>query len=304
MAVQAELTATHSGTARGWRRFWQATNFVDRLYLLYLVALSAVILVFHQRLPEWPEYLLLHAVGFAAIVLLALGARRWRIVEFLHDWYPVLAFIVCFEEVARLSLLVVWNWRDGYILGFEERLFHTPPTVWLNRWASRPLTEVLEVGYFSYFTYILIAGGVFYTWRDRRPFREVMSANVLAYMLCYVWFLLFPTEGPAHTLAAYHTVPLHGGPFHWAVLLIQRFGGVHGNAFPSSHVAAGLASVVFAWRYCPRLGAWLTPLLALLCVGAVYDWYHYVSDVFGGLVFGALAVVMTLAWERLSGGLD
>ena len=216
----------------------------------------------------------------------------------------MLGFIVCFEEVAQLSLLVVWHWRDTYILAVEGRLFATPPTVWLGRWASRPLTEVLEVGYFSYFTYILIVGGVFYAWQDRRPFREVMSANVLVYMLCYIWFILFPTEGPAHSLAAYHTVALQGGPFHWAVLLIQRYGGVHGNAFPSAHVAAGVVSVVLAWRYRPRLGAWLTPLLVLLCAGAVYDRYHYLSDVVGGLIFGVVAVVMTLAWERLSGGLD
>jgi membrane-associated phospholipid phosphatase len=38
------------------------------------------------------------------------------------------------------------------------------------------------------------------------------------------------------------------------------------------------------------LGAALTPLVALLCVGAVYDRYHYVSDVVSGLVVGLAAV--------------
>ncbi len=286
------------------RRFLWATNFVDHLYFIYLAALSALVLIFHDRLPHWPEYLLFHTLGFALIFLLAFGAQRSRVLNFAHDWYPVLAFIICFEEVASLSLVVVPVWRDSYILAVEGRVFHTPPTVWLSRFASQPLTEILELGYFSYFTYAMIVGGALYPRADKRPFRELMAANVLAYMLCYVWFILFPTEGPAHTLAGYHTAPLDGGPFHWAVLLIQKLGGVHGNAFPSSHVAAGLASVVLAWRYLPRLGAWLTPLLALLCIGAVYDRYHYVSDIVAGLIFGAIAVVLALSWERLTGRLD
>lgn len=286
------------------RLLWRALNFVDHLYLVYLLTLSILIVAFHYRLPHWPEYLLLHATGAALIVFLAVGARRSRVLNFLHDWYPVLAFIICFEEVARLSLLVVWHWRDPYILAVESRLFHTPPTVWLRQFASGPFTEILELGYFSYFTYILIVGGALYAWRDKRPFRQVMSASVLSYMLCCIWFILFPTEGPAHTLGAYHTPATVGGPFHYAVVLIQKYAGVHGNAFPSSHVAAGVVAVIFAWRYLPRLAAWLTPLVLLLCIGAVYDQYHYFADVVGGLVFGPVAIVMTLAWERLSGRLD
>jgi membrane-associated phospholipid phosphatase len=304
MAVEVEPVAEMQASLPLKSRLWRALNFVDRLYFLYLLALSALILAFYYRLPGWPEYLLFHGLAAVTILFLALGARRSRVVNFLHDWYPVLAFIICFEEVASLSLLVVWHWRDAYILAVEARLFPVPPTVWLSQLASRPLTELLEVGYFSYFTYILIVGGALYAWQNQRPFRQVMSASVLSYMLCYIWFILFPTEGPAHTLAAYHTAPLHGGPFHWAVLLIQKYGGVHGNAFPSSHVAAGVVAVIFAWRYIPRLGAWLTPLLLLLCAGAVYDRYHYFSDIVGGLVFGPVAVAMTLAWQRLSGRLD
>ncbi len=304
MSAQVENALPPHAEAPTRIRLWRATNFVDRLYFAYLLGLSALILVFHYRLPHWPAYLLFHALAFGVIVLLAAGARRSRAVAFLHDWYPVLAFIICFEEVARLSLLVVWHWRDAYILEFESRVFPIPPTEWLRRLASRWVTEILELGYFSYFLYILIVGGAFYARDDKRPFREVMSANVLAYGLCYIWFLLFPTQGPAHTLPGIPNAELSGGPFHWAVLLIQNLGGVRGNAFPSSHVAAALTSVFFAWRYLPRLGAALSPFFLLLCLGAVYDGYHYLSDIAGGLIFGAVALVMALAWERLSGRLD
>jgi membrane-associated phospholipid phosphatase len=47
-----------------------------------------------------------------------------------------------------------------------------------------------------------------------------------------------------------------------------------------------MVPLVFAWRYARPLGALLTPLVVLLCVGAVYDRYHYVSDVSAGIALG------------------
>jgi membrane-associated phospholipid phosphatase len=182
------------------------------------------------------------------------------------------------------------DWQDHYILAVESGVFSVPPTVWLGQHGSWLLTEVLEIGYFSYFVILMIVGGVFYARKDKRPFRQVMDATVLAYLLCYVVFILLPMEGPAHTLAAQHDFPLPGGgPFHWMVQLIQSNAGVHGNAFPSVHVAGGVVSLFFAWKYAPKLGLALTPLVFLLCIGAVYDRYHYVSDVIAGVEVGIIA---------------
>ncbi len=276
-------------------------NFVDRLYFAWFGALSIVVIGFHARVPRWPVYLAVHGICIAIIAAFVLlsrqrpggnraSARSHRVASFLHQWYPLAIFIVCFEEVSRLSLVIVRHWQDYYLLRFESLLFPTPPTVWFGRFSQYWwITESMELGYFSYFVLLMIVGGVLYGRVDKRPFRRVMAASVVSYMLCYVVFLVWPTEGPAHTLRAWHTAPVVGGPFHWLVLLIQHSAGVHGNAFPSSHVAAGLVALIFAWRHSPRLGAWLTPLVLLLCVGAVYDRYHYASDVVAGLAVGWFA---------------
>jgi membrane-associated phospholipid phosphatase len=295
--VQGEVLLAAQARAAS-RRAALPLNPVDRLYAGYFLGIGVLIFALHQRVPAWPTFLVLHAACLALVLLLAAAARRDPVCNFLHDWYPLVAFIVCFEEVARLSFLFVDGWQDAWLLALEARLFPVPPTVWLQQFASPLFTELMELGYFSYFALLMIVGGVLYGRADRRPFRQVMTASVLSYFFCYAVFLLFPTEGPAHTLAALHTVALHGGPFHWAVLEIQRLGGVHGNAFPSSHVAAGVVALIFAWRYAPRLGAALTPLVLLLCAGAVYDGYHYLSDVVAGVVVGGLAAAVVLLWQR------
>jgi membrane-associated phospholipid phosphatase len=264
-------------------------NFADRAYLAFFVVISGLILLRFRHVPEAAVLLLVNAICIATIVLLVRLARQSSNWAFFHDWYPLAIPIISFEEVSRLSLALRSGWQDHWIMSFEARLFPVPPTVWLGRHGTPWITELVEIGYFSYFLLLMIVAGTLYARADRLPFRRTMDASVLSYLLCYVVFIAAPTEGPAHTLAAQQNFPLPGGGlFHWAVLLIQNHAGVHGNAFPSAHVAGGMVAVIAAWRYAPRLGAVLTPLFLLLCVGAVYDRYHYASDVFAGLVFGAV----------------
>lgn len=289
----------HVSAAQSGPALRHVLNFVDCLFLMWFVGLGFLIAVFHARVDGWQNCLLLHLICMWAILLLTSTSSRSSAARFLHDWYPLALFIVTFEETSRLSFLVVDGWRDAYIVRFEEFVFRVPPTVWLNRFASRAVTELLEIGYFSYFLLLMLVGGAVFNRPGKREFRQVMTASVLAYLSCYVFFILFPTEGPAYTLAHLHAVELKGGPFHWAVLLIQNNAGVHGNAFPSSHVAAGVVAVIFAWKYVPKLGVSLTPLVLLLCLGAVYDRYHYASDVIAGAGVGALCAAVVLASEKL-----
>lgn len=272
-----------------------SSNFTDRIYYVWFLGTSAALILRPHRVEHASMLIAANSIGCLVIYGLQRMAPRSLIWQFLHDWYPLVAFVVCFEEVSRLSFLFRNGWQDHYLLAFESRVFAVPPTVWLGKHGTPLLTELFEAGYFSYFVLTMIVGGRFYATENVRAFRQVIDATVFSYLLCYLFFMAFPTEGPAHTLAALHTFPIPGGgPFHWMVGLIQKNAGVHGNAFPSVHVAGATVSLFFAWRYAPRLGFALTPLVILLCIGAVYDRYHYASDVFAGALFGIVPAWMVL----------
>jgi membrane-associated phospholipid phosphatase len=274
-------------------------NFADRAYLSFFIIITGLILWRGGRVPDWQSWVAINIFFFFVVGFLTRFADRSPVWRFLHDWYPLGMPILTFEEVSRLSFLLRSAWQDHYILELEARLFSVPPTVWLGKHGSPLVTELVEIGYFSYFVLLMIVAGAAYARSDRRLFRSVMDASVLAYLLCYIVFIAFPTEGPRHTLAAQHNFPLPGGgPFHWAVGFIQRNAGVHGNAFPSAHVAGATVAVIFAWRYSRRLGTVLTILLVLLCVGAVYDRYHYLSDVIAGIPVGIISAFVF--WRPLA----
>jgi membrane-associated phospholipid phosphatase len=277
-----------------------SSNRTDCLYLFTFSLVSLGLMLRPERVPHWISWLVVNFLCFVAITLLIRKRRYSPVCEFLHDWYPVSMFIVCFEEVSRLSFLLRNEWQDHYLLRFETSLFPIPPTVWLGHLGAPWVTELMELGYFSYFVLFIIVGAALYRPGRKHAFRQMTDATVLAYLLCYTIFVLFPTQGPAYTLAARHNFPLPGaGPFHWAVMFIQANAGVHGNAFPSAHVAGGVVALLFAWRYAPRVGFCLTPLVVLLCLGAVYDRYHYASDVVAGAIIGAIPAVSIMRMERV-----
>jgi membrane-associated phospholipid phosphatase len=266
-------------------------NLTDRLYLAYFAGLAVAIIVLRDRVPGWPAYVTLHVIVIALILALVVLSKRW---PHAHAWYPLLLPIIAFPEAAQLRDLLVDDWRDGYLLAIEAAVFSEPPTVWLGRFNSTLFSEILQAGYLSYFLFLPIVAGVLYWREDKAPFFGVMAATVLGYLTCYVIFLVFPTEGPAHTLRHLHTQPLPRGPLHSAVAFVQK-AGTHGNAFPSAHVVGAVVPVIFAGRYVPRLLPWLLPLLVLMGVGAVYDRYHYASDIIAGALIGIASAIFVLA---------
>ena len=271
-------------------QIWKAT-FTDRLYLGYFAGLTIAIVVLSHRVPGWEAYVALHAMLMALILALVSLSRR---LPHAHAWYPLLLPIIAFPEAAQLRDLFVDDWRDGYLLAIEAAVFSEPPTLWLGRFSSTLLSEILQGGYLSYFLFLPIVAGVLYRREDKAPFHGVMAAAVLGDLTCYAIFLVFPTEGPAYTLRHLHTHPLPNGPLRSIVAFVQK-AGTHGNAFPSAHAVGAVVPLIYAWRFVPKLVPWLAPLLPLMCIGAVYDRYHYASDMIGGVLIGvaAAALVMT-----------
>jgi membrane-associated phospholipid phosphatase len=265
--------------------FWRRANFTDRLLLIYFTGLAVAIGVRNDRVDGWPLFVALHATVVLVIAVLAWWSHRW---PHAHAWYPLLVPLIAFPEAALLHDLFVDEWRDRYILAFEAVLFPEPPTVWLSGFSSLAFSELVQVGYVAYFLFLPLVAATLYARPNQAPFFALMAATMGGYVACYVVFLIFPTEGPSHTLRHLHTQPVPPGPLYKLVTFIQK-AGTHGNAFPSAHAVGAIVPVIFAWRYAPRLAAWLLPLMVLMCVGAVYDRYHYVSDILGGLVIGVAA---------------
>jgi len=280
-------------------------NLTDRIYLAIHLALTLLVCVRHDRVLHWPAYVIWNLVAIAAIVLFARKASDGKAWEFAHDWLPAVFFITVFEEVSFLSLGVRSTWQNAHVIALESWLLGVSPIEWMHTHARDWLIEFLECGYFAFYLLYPVVGGLFWAWRDRLQyagaFRRLTDTLGVGYAICYAIYLLFPTQSPANRAGVQQIGSAHPGVFQHLVRVIQNNAGVHGNAFPSAHIMLAFIVLMFAYRFLPCVAPWLLFPILLMCVGAVYDGYHYATDVvFGALLGIALGGISAMSQRKPS----
>jgi membrane-associated phospholipid phosphatase len=263
---------------------------VERILLGYLLVLNCALLIWRPR-GLWLPSVALHCAIAAAILWLARAARRPTsgILHFLIHWYPQFCFLFFFEEVELLVHFIHPAWFDRYPIQFDLYLFGVHPALWLEQYAVPWLTETMQACYFSYYLMLPGIGGLLYFRRRWPEFELLMTASAVGYTTCYGFFYLFPVEGPYHTLAPFYRGELVGGFFHSLMAQIERFGRVHGGAFPSTHVVGTFVPWFTAWKHFPKLAWAMTPFVIGMALATIYGRYHYVADILAGIVVALIA---------------
>ncbi len=231
------------------------------------------------------------ALGYlaASSTLIAVFEKFWH---FWRHWYPHLFFLFCFEELGKLVHLVTPGWQDAKLIAADYWLTGVHPTVWLEQFATPARNDFMQFAYLTYFTYLLVLGGVLYYRRDLRGYWSVMTYSAAAYAIGYCIAIVFPIESPWFSMAGAWRGSLQGGLFTAAINFIEHFGRVRGAAFPSEHVAGSVAALWGAWQHRRWLFWVMVPLVTCMCVSTVWGRYHYVVDVFGGVVTGTFGYVI------------
>jgi membrane-associated phospholipid phosphatase len=264
-------------------------NVADRLTIAYLIFSTTLIAVCRHNIQHW-ELLLPAHLGLM-IVIAGLAYARSRgipILGLISHWYPPLLFLFFFEEIGLTVHAIFPGWFDQYLIKADFALFGVHPTVWIEQFSSYWLNEYMQLVYTSYFLLTIGFGAYLWIRGKRDQFAVFIASTCIAYYLCYVIFVLFPIESPYHTLRHLQQIELTGGPFTAFINLIEKHGRVHGGAFPSTHVAGSMVTLFSAYRFARPIGYWLTVLVFSICVSTVYGRYHYVVDVFAGILMAAI----------------
>jgi hypothetical protein len=284
---------------------WAACGAFEWMALAYLGVSSLLIALFAANL-ERPLRLLAMRAAVAGVVLLLcrIGARsaaraavdgvtwasRWW--RFWRHWYPHLFFLFCFEELAGLMTLVTPHWQDAKLLAFDHWLTGVQPTIWLEQFASPGRNEFMQLAYLTYFTYLLILGGMLYFQNDWNAYWSVMTYSMVGYSIGYLIAMFFPVESPWFSLAGAWKAPLAGGPITATINFIEQYGRVRGAAFPSEHVAGSIAVLWGAWKFRRGLFWVMAPCVLLMFVSTIWGRYHYVADIFAGIITGSMGYWM------------
>jgi membrane-associated phospholipid phosphatase len=270
-----------------------AQNLAHPARLAGAQALVATVILVLCRVEAWvagrQEFGGVGGRGPARNVCPTLAQRFWH---FWRHWYPHLFFLFCFEELGQLVHLVQPGWQDAKLIAFDHWLTGVHPTVWLEQFATPARNDFMQFIYLTYFTYLLAVGGILYYRRDWHGYWSVMTYSAVGYVIGYVIAILFPIESPWFSMAGTWHGELRGGAATSVINFIEHYGRVRGAAFPSEHVAGAVAVTWGAWRHRRWLFWVMLPLVGCMCVSTIWGRYHYVADIFGGMITGTLGYVI------------
>jgi membrane-associated phospholipid phosphatase len=284
-------------------------TFVDYATQAYLLVVALLMLVFaNERTPSslwlFPTHLAVMALIHWMITVHARHpAPPWF--EFLRYFYPVLLFTGFYRSTGELHHMFFPEYLDPLLIRIEAQIFGGQPSLaFMEGLPYLAISELFYAAYFSYYIMILGMGIVLYL-RNRTQFFHYVSVVAFVFYCCYLTYIILPVMGPrAFYRDEVAIIPLElmpaeipaypeavkPGPFYQVMAFIYANFETPGAAFPSSHVALALTTVWFSFLYLRRIRHVHLAVVILLCISTVYCRYHYVIDVFAGILAAALLV--------------
>jgi membrane-associated phospholipid phosphatase len=237
-------------------------------------------------------------MALAVWILPPLARRsRYKVIRLAGEIYLPFIFPFFYGEMATLGIVFLdfEASLDPWFIRLEEMIFGFQPSLeWSRVWPWPWLHELFEFSYFTYYfvaltTLLLIWKGKPMVdakrWPAMRAFIRDLGATML---ICYSLYTFLPVWGPKYFQAGPVEVP--GYLFTRIMEHIHANGAILGAAFPSSHVAATMIPWYHVCKWFPQHRWWMTSLFVMVCASTVYCRYHYVVDVVGGIMLGALVL--------------
>lgn len=155
----------------------------------------------------------------------------------------------------------------------------------------RMVVELLQICYvcFYFLPLTLIVALV----RTKRDVVVIGQPIVVAFCITYVGYFVVPAYGPRDYFADSYDYPLLGTlTYDWLQSFLRAIEGRTPDVFPSGHTAVTLIVLHLAFVHLRRMFAAFLVIGAGIIVATVLLRYHYVVDVFAGVVVYLLIVIV------------
>jgi len=209
------------------------------------------------------------------------------------DWLPLPVLFGSYQLAGWIGRKMGRPPADALLLGWDRWLFGTDPGVWLVQHLPPAALGLLDLFYFSYYILVPLAPWLMYMRHGRRALWQFWVAGGTGYLLCYLLMPWFPSTPPRLLFPAF---AYGGGPQAANLWILNRF-SIHGNVFPSAHVAAAVSFALCHRRFNRKLGWFFLVWAAGITVSTVSGGYHYGVDAVGGVAAGALAERITSSFS-------
>ncbi len=271
----------------------------ERLTLFFLIGLALLTFFHRGQVPLWRSQLLFYGLLTALLFILGLFPDRMNsrgIGRILKDFSPIFFVILTYQSLGNL-IQYLWPDVDSYLIQIDHFLFGVHPTVWMERWITPWLTDLLSLAYLSYYFLPVILIVTLYLRGRQDEFERSVFILTFGYYLSFVGYILFPAIGPRFTQVHLYSIPLDGSWItDWVRDTLNALEHNKRDCMPSGHTQIALMVLYLSHRYEKMLFRIFLPVVCALIFSTVYLRYHYVIDLFAGTLFatGSLLIASRL----------
>lgn len=280
-----------------WSRTFKNFLFPEHItVILYQIVIAILIIISKKNIQSYSYFLLLTLTIIISINLISTinHETKNKLLKFIRHWYYVIIVPISFSIVGNIIPGINPKPMDDILIKFDYFVFKVHPTVILEKITFPILTDYLQIIYSLYFFYPVILGLIIYSKNKDIEFHKTLFGLSLCFYLSYIGYILVPAIGPRFTLADLQSVQLNTTPVtNFLQNLLNTIEGKHHDCFPSGHVAVSLLVLYYAFKYEKKVFYIFLPLIISLIFSTVYLRYHYVVDIFGGILLFFLTLYIS-----------
>ncbi|MFU8866870.1 phosphatase PAP2 family protein [Natronococcus sp.] len=246
-------------------------------------------------------------VGLLLAVSTAAFVGRDRLVSTVREWRPRVR-----ASVPAFAVLVVVLWLNRVMRqagpGISERIgIHMTETFYdlegefvlvFQSIATGELTAYFSFIYVYGYAFLLIFPGIaYFVLSDTLPFRRLLTAYSLNYVIGLAFYLLIIAYGPRNVMPEELTVTMlydNSPEYQHLTRQVNR----NTNVFPSLHTSLAATVGIFAYETRSSYPKWfpIAVVLAIsVAISTMYLGIHWAIDVVAGLVLAVLCVRLSAA---------
>jgi membrane-associated phospholipid phosphatase len=287
------------------KKYFYPEELIALCFTLIVLAIQ-IVLIIQGKITAYSEFFNLLIASVILYVFILWGKRsKNKIVLFLRTYLHIPYYGIIFTDFeSYLHKLNPADW-DRLLLKTDHTLFGFDITVWLEKFNSAPLTEILIISYFSYYLLPTVSAVVFYFVLKQTNAHENLRRFVLTLLIgwyaAFIFYAILPAAGPDITFAQHYTTELKGlspltNYYLKTVTTYLRTSEVR-NTFPSMHFAILLMINYFSFKWSKKYFWFCTlPLCAGLGIATLYLRQHYLIDLVGSVFMAWFSIWLGRKW--------
>jgi membrane-associated phospholipid phosphatase len=277
-------------------------KYISLVDVVNLIFWSFILIFFLISLPE-TKYLLQASTllsGLLFLLFFAVFLRKKNYDNKLSGliilFYPVVFLLLIFESLHMVMPYIMGNEYDKLLADIDFVMFGFHPTIEIERFVNTVLTEIMYYLYAFYFIMPFFILGYLFIKKKQRELDKSLVFYLLTYYGSYLMYFVVPALGPRfyEPIASFQNLNLEG---LWLTETIRNVINTleHNkyDAFPSLHAAITLTTLITMGQYRKKWLYVFIPVSIGIFISLVYCRYHYVIDIFAGMIWTLISWFLT-----------